>query len=42
MLFADIVHYSHLNEEQLPAIFAFLGAIKQRIKAHSTQIYLVV
>jgi len=41
MLFADIVHYSKMREEQLPAIFEFLGAVKEYIQSHMENIDLV-
>jgi len=41
MLFADIVHYSKMKEEQLPAIFEFLGAVKVYIEQHMENIDLV-
>ncbi len=41
MLFADIVHYSKMKEEQLPALFNFLGAIKERLQTHTEKIDLV-
>lgn len=41
MLFADIVHYSKMKEEQLPAIFKFLGAVKQHIEPQMEHIDLV-
>jgi len=41
MLFADIVHYSKMKEEQLPAIFKFLGAIKEKIKAQAEHLDLI-
>lgn len=41
MLFADIVGYSKMKEEQLPAIFEFLVAIKEKILANHNQVDLV-
>ena len=41
MLFADIVHYSKLNEEQLPLVFQFLDEVKQYLLKNSQQAELV-
>jgi len=41
MLFADIVHYSKMKEEQLPAIFEFLGAVKIQIEPQMEHVDLV-
>jgi len=41
MLFADIVHYSKMSEEQLPAIFEFLAEINEKITLQTAAIDLI-